>query len=158
MKSTRADWAATTSWDGIQGKPDSFPSTAPDISQVGGRSFNNGQIPTWNSALRRFVPGSGSGGGVTPTPPAPVVAWKQITFFWDAPTLLPLQSCYEDFDFIGALTSDAVAAGPTSDLAYCQVTACVPEANKVRVFILNGNLTPVDLSNGIWKIVRFPTV
>lgn len=158
MKSTRADWAATTPWAGIQGKPDVFPSTAPDISQVGGRNFNNGQVPTWSSSLRRFVPATPSSGS-TPTPmPTPALPWAQITFFWDAPSLLPLQSCYEDFDFIGALTSDAVAVGVPHDLEFCQVTPQVITVNTVRLYVFNGNITPVDLSDGVWKIVRFPTV
>lgn len=157
MRTTKADWAANVPWAGITGVPATFPSSAPDISQVGGRSFNNGQIPTWSSSLRRFVPATPSG-GTTPPTPTPVTQWKQITFFWDAPSLLPLQSCYEDFDFIGALTSDAVAVGVPHDLEFCQVTAQVIAVNSVRIYVLNGNLSPVDLSDGVWKIVRFPTV
>lgn len=157
MKSTRADWAATTPWAGIQGKPDAFPSTAPDISEVGGRGFANGQYPAWNASLRRFVPTTPTP-SVTPPTPTQTIPWQQITFFWDAPSLLPLQSVYEDFDFIGALTSDPVAAGPLFELEYCQVTASIPEPNKVRVIVTNMSITPADLSNGIWKIARFPTV
>lgn len=157
MKSTRSDWAATVPWQGIQGKPAVFPSSAPDISEVGGRGFSNGQVPTWSSSQRKFLPATPSSSGGAPTPTS-AVPWQQITFFWDAPELLPLQSCYEDFDFIGALTSDAVAAGPLYELEYCQVTASVPEENKVRVIVTNMAITSADLSNGIWKIVRFPTV
>lgn len=158
MKTTRSDWSATTPWAGIQGKPDIFPSAAPDISQIGGNGFSNWQVPTWSSSLRRFVPATPSSGGSTPPAPTPVTQWQQITFFWDAPSLLPLQSCYEDFDFIGALTSDAVAVGVPHDLEFCQVTAQVIAVNSVRLYVMNGNLSPVDLSDGVWKIVRFPTV
>lgn len=49
-----ADWAATTTWDGIQGKPDVFPSAPVDLSQVTWNGVSKNRYPVWNGV--RFVP------------------------------------------------------------------------------------------------------
>lgn len=160
MKATRADWAAvagSVDFENVRNIPAESPFAAPDMSQIGGKNFGDGQYPRWNSSLRKFIPATLPSSGSTPSGTT-VIPWKMITFFWDAPTLLPLQSCYEDFDFVGALPSDPVAVGAPFDIEFCQASAVVTDVNTVRLTVFNGNLSPVDLSDGVWKIARFPTV
>lgn len=59
-KSPRADWAASVPVEGVIGLAayiEGLIGAAPDISQVGGAGFLNGQVPVWSSALSKFRPG-----------------------------------------------------------------------------------------------------
>jgi hypothetical protein len=153
---SRANWAASSPWSGITGKP-AFPGGASDIGQLTGTGFANKQVPVWNSVQRKFVPANISGiAGYTPPSSSPTDGdYIEISFIWDAPSLLPLQSAYEDFPMIGAVPADPVAYGVFADLQLVQVTVNVFQNDSVRITLANMNSITVDLGETIWKVRVF---
>lgn len=146
-KVSRADFAATVPWVGITGKPPVVAGIT-DISQLTGDGFLNGQYPRYNSLAGRFRPASLPAPTVTPTPAPPAF---QI-FSWDAPSLLPLQSCFEDFSFIGVIVSQPITLGSPFADEFVIATASVPAPNVVRITVVNMNLATVDLGVGSWTV------
>lgn len=156
-KVTKADWAATCPWNGITGKPDFPGGGVSDIGQLSGSGFSNKQVPIWNSSLRKFVPSniSGIAGYVAPSPGSSIPYVDPVQVEWDVPSLLPLQSAYEDFPYIGAVPGTPVSVGVSFDLQFCFPFPAVILNDSVRIMIVNMNSTEVDLGTGIWNIQIF---
>lgn len=157
MLVSKANWAASCPWTGITGKPN-FPSGGvTDIGQLTGIGFANKQVPVWNSALGKFVRSNISGiagySSPSPTPGGGYVAPVQVE--WDVPSLMPLQSAYEDFPYIGAVPGTPAAVGVPFDLQFCFPFAAVILNDSIRVMIVNMNSVPVDLGTGIWNLQIF---
>lgn len=155
----RANWAATAgsvAWANVTGKPSNFGGVT-DIGQLTGAGFANKQVPIWSSALRKFVPANigGIAGYVAPTPGSGSQYVDPVQVSWDVPSLLPLQSAYEDFPYIGATPGTPAAVGVPFDLQFCFPFAAVILNDSVRVMIVNMNSSPVDLGTGIWNIQIF---
>lgn len=152
----RADWAATTEWDGINGRPSSFGAT--DIGDLTGHGYSNGQIAIFDSATGRFRPGSRSP-APDPTPPDPTPGTPtEISFTWDAPSLHALQTATEDFYFIGVLPSQPIAVGSSFDNQNVQISATVVADNIVRITVTNMGFDDLDLSDGFYRLRSFSDV
>ena len=67
--STTADFAATTPWRGVLGKPDLFPT---DLSLIAQSNATEGQAPLWDNTRKAWRPGNAAGptGPTGPTGPA----------------------------------------------------------------------------------------
>jgi hypothetical protein len=152
-KISRADWAATTPWDGITNKPASF-----GVSDIGGLTaigYSDGQIPVYSHAAGRFRPGSRLAPSPTPTPtPAPTES--EVALTWDVPNLHALQTATEDFYIPGVFVSHPVVIGAPFDDQNVQFSGSVVDLNMVRISVTNLGLADVDLATGIWR-VRFWT-
>ena len=151
-KISRADWAASCPWDGITGKPASFGPT--DISQLTANGYSNGQVP--GAVAGRFrpltLPTPTPAPTPTPTPGIPSKIWVS----WDAPSIEPLQSAYEDFEFAGATPGMAVCAGAPLDQTFVNVSAYCFESGSVRIVVTNMSRETVDLGVGSYQLVIFP--
>lgn len=148
-KVTRADWAASTPWSGITDKPPAPPAGITDIGQLTGLGYQNGQYPRFNILTGRFHPAT-----LPPTPaPTPTPGPGTFTIVsWDTPSLLPLQSAWEDFTVLGAYISQPIYLGTPFPDAFILAVATVPEANVVRITVTNMSLTTVDLGEGSWTL------
>jgi hypothetical protein len=152
-KVSRADYAETTPWTGIIGKPSGF--GVSDISGLTGIGYSGDQIPVYDATTGRFRPGSRNPSSPTPTPdPTPGPA-EEIWVYWDAPSLHPLQTATEDFDFVGAMVSQPVIVGSPLDLQFMSISAYCFTANSVRISVTNMNLADVDLGGGTWRLRIF---
>jgi hypothetical protein len=150
-KTARSDWAASCPWGGITDKPAGL-GGATDIGQLKAVGFTSGQIARWNGT--KFVPYTiPPAPAPDPTPVSPLPAQEQ--FVWDTPSLLPLQSAYEDFPMLGALPGEPVAHGISFDPQFCWTDAKVIANDMVRLTVLNMNSVAVDLGAGTWNIQRF---
>lgn len=152
----RANWAATCPWSGITGKP-TFAGSVSDIGQLTGTGFSNKQVPVWNTALRKFVPASitGIAGYSASTPTAGQQYIDPVQVEWDVPSLLPLQSAYEDFPLIGAVPGTPGAVGVPFDMQFCWIRADVIANDSVRITVTNLNSVAVDLGNGLYNVQIF---
>lgn len=148
-KVSRADWSASTPWSGIVGKPSTFGVT--DISQLAAAGFSSGQVPRWNGA--KFVPYTIPSSATPVTPPNPLPA--QVQFSWDVPSILPLQSAYEDFPLIGAIPGEPIAHGVAFDPGFCLTFAYIFANDTVRLKVVNMDGVAVDLGLAVWAIQRF---
>jgi len=152
-KISRADWAATTPWNGITDKPDSFGVT--DISELTGDGYANGQIPVYNRTTGRFAPGSRSP-APSPIPPTPTPGTPtEISVTLDFPNLHALQSAYEDVFFIGVFLSQPIAVGASFANEFVQITASVIADSVVRITVTNMGLADLDLGEGIFRLRVF---
>lgn len=151
----RADWAneaGSVDWANIKNKPGSFGAT--DISELTAKGYRNGQVPS--AASQRLVPTTLPTPSPTPEPtPTPGIPSK-IWVSWDAPSIEPLQSAYEDFDFPGATPGMAVCVGAPLDQTFVNVTAYCFEASSVRIVVTNMSLQTIDLGEGSYQLVIFP--
>lgn len=146
-KVSRADWAASVPYSGVTGKPPTVAGIT-DIGQLTGLAYGSNQYPRFDTLTGRFRPATLP---VAPTPtPTPAAAFQIVS--WDAPSLLPLQSCWEDFSFIGVLVSQPIALGTPFPNEFVLATASVPAANVVRITVVNMSLATVDLAVGSWTI------
>lgn len=152
-KTARSDWAASTPWSGITGKPPT-PGSVTDIGQLTGDGYSSGQIPSFDAATGRFVPATP--GPSPPPPPGPVPLPTEIWVVWNPPGLNPLQTATEDFDLIGALVSQPVIVGAPFDLQFMTICAYIPASNVVRICLTNMGILPVDFDSGTWRIRIFP--
>lgn len=146
-KVSRADWAASVPWDGVTGKPD-FPAGITDIGQLTGDGYSDGQYPSFDAGSGRFSPATLP----EPVPPTPAPVPEFIIVSWDTPSLMPLQSAWEDFDFPGVLVSQPITLGTPFDDEFVLAVATVPEANVVRITVTNMGFSTVDLAEGSWTI------
>lgn len=150
-KISRADYAPVR-WVDIIGKPSSFGPT--DISQLTANGYRNGQVP--GAVAGRLKPLTIP----TPTPPTPPGPTpgipSKIFVVWDAPSLAPLQSASEDFDFAGATPGMAVCVGASFDLTFVNLCAYCFDYNSVRIVATNMSLETVDLGSGTYQLVIFP--
>lgn len=145
-KVSRSDWAASVPWDGVTDKPPFTPG-ATDIGQLTGVGFAEGQFPRFLNG--RFRPATIP----APSPaPAPTPAAPFIIVSWDTPSLMPLQSAWEDFAYPGVLVSQPITLGTPFADEFVIATASVPAANVVRITVVNMNLATVDLAVGSWTI------
>lgn len=143
----RSDWAASVPWQGVTNKPPTVAGIT-DISQLTGDGFLNGQYPRFNALAGRFRPATLPTPTVTPTPAPPA----QIIVSWDVPSLLPLQSAWENFDFIGVLVSQPIMLGTPFQNEFVLAVASVPAANVVRITVTNMSLATIDLGVGSWTL------
>jgi hypothetical protein len=152
-KVSRSDYAASCPWSGIIGKPSNL-GGATDIGQLTGVGFANNQVPRYNVSLGKFRPYT------LPSPPSPVTPTNplpaQIQITWDAPSLLPLQSAFQDFPLIGALPGEPIAWGLSIDTGFCIPFACIAENDLIRLKLVNMDSVAVDLASTLWQIQRFP--
>jgi hypothetical protein len=148
-KVSRADFAASVPWEGIISKPATFGAT--DIGQLAGAGFAIGQVPRWNGS--KFVPYTIPSSSTPVAPPSALPV--QVYFSWDVPSLLPLQSAYEDFPWIGAVPGQPLAFGIAFDPQFCWVNATVIANDTIRLWVLNMNSSAVDLGEGVWAIQPF---
>jgi hypothetical protein len=156
-KVVRADFAATTPWDGIIGRPADGTSVT-DIGQLTGSGFFNKQVPVWNVALQKFVPANitGIAGYSAPSPGGssnPYIDPVQVE--WDVPALSPLQSIYEDFPLIGAIPATPAAVGVPFDMQFCWIRADVIANDSIRLTVTNLNASIVDLGLGLYNVQLF---
>lgn len=145
-KVTRADWAASVPWGGITNKPKFPTGGVTDIGQLTGDGFSAGQYAKWDG--QKFVPAS-------PPSVTPIVAaaiFKDFLFTWDPPSILPLQTAWEDFPVIGAVINQIVGVGPPYNVGQCIVSAYIPANDTVRIQVTNLSAEIVDLLTGVWRI------
>lgn len=156
-KVTRADWSATCPWSGISGKPSFSGGGVSDIGQLTGIGFANKQVPIWNTALQKFVRSSISGiAGYSPSSPSTSQQYiPAVQIEWNVPSLLPLQSAYEDFPLIGAVPGTPGAVGVPFDMQFCWIRADVIANDSVRITVTNLNSVTVDLGNGLYNVQIF---
>lgn len=152
-KISRADWAATTPWLGISGKPDAF--GVSDIGGLTGDGYADGQIPVYNRAAGRFRPGSRTPPSPTPAPtPTPAMP-TEIFVTWDVPSLHALQSATEDFYFSGAFVSQPVMVGAPYSDQNVQISATIVDLNVARITVTNMGIDDLDLGEGIYRMRIF---
>lgn len=152
-KVSRADWAASTPWDGITNKPASF--GASDIGQLTGIGYADGQVPVYNRTAGRFRPGSRSiPASTTPTTP-PLPGFSELWVTWDVPSLHALQTATEDFYFVGAMPSQPVIVGAPFDDQFVQISSSVVDLNVARITVTNLGLADLDLGSGQWRLRVF---
>lgn len=152
-KVSRADWAASTPWNGISDKPASF--GASDIGQLTGDGYSDGQIPVFNRASGRFRPGSRNP-APAPTPPTPTPGIPtEIAVEMDVPTLHALQMYYEDFDFVGAFPGHPVIVGASFTNPYVGISATIVDLNVVRISVVNFGFDDVDLDDSFYRLRIF---
>ncbi len=136
-----ADWAASTPWSGITGKPD-FSATTPDISSVTAKSFSNGQIPQWNG--KRFIGVNASSlvdlNGYFSLSNKPYVAYN---FRWNPGTLSPLLRAKSIISIDGLSVSTPVMLGLPYTIDGLFVSSSTADGQVVvEVF----NSTPYDIT------------
>ncbi len=149
----RADWAASTEWNGIRGKPANFGVT--DIGQLTGIGYADGQIPVYNKASGKFRPGSRNP-TPTPVPPTPTPGIPtEIAVEMDVPTLHAFQSYYEDFDFVGAFPGHPVIVGASYTNEFIQISATIVDLNVVRILVMNVGFDDVDLDDSFYRLRIF---
>jgi hypothetical protein len=155
-KISRADWAATTPWEGITNKPATFGAT--DIGQLTGHGYSSGQVPVYNAASGRFLPGSRNP-SPTPTPPDPTPGIPtEIAVDWDVGNLHALQTATEDFDFVGAFPGHPVIVGASYTNDFVQISATVVDLNVVRISVTNMGIDDLDLDDGFYRLRIFTDV
>lgn len=152
-KVSRADWAATTPWDGITSKPTNF--GVSDIGQLTGKGYGEGQVPAYDSATRRFRPHTIDSSAPAPVPTPTTTAGIEIWVIWDVPSLHALQTATEDFYFVGAFPSMPVIVGTPFTNQFVQVTATVTDMNLVRISVTNMDLADLDLGEGTYRLRLF---
>ncbi len=153
-KVARADYAETTPWNGIIGKPASF--GVSDIGGLTGDGYSDGQIPVFNRSSGRFRPGSRTSPSPAPTP-TPSPDSSEVAISWDVPSLHALQTATEDFYIPGVFTSHPVDVGAPFDDQYVQISATVVDLNVVRISVTNMGIDDLDLAEGIYRIRFFTT-
>jgi len=152
MRTTRADWSASCPWDGITGKPD-FPGGVTDIGQLKAAGFLAGQIPVWNSILKKFLPRNFPSPTPTPSPTTQYVDPVQVE--WDVPSLMPLQSVFEDFPYIGGIPATPCAVGVPFDMQFCWIRADIIANDTIRLTVTNLNSVAIDLGLGLYNVQPF---
>lgn len=132
------------------GKPASFGAT--DIGQLSANGFTVGQVPKWNGTkfVGYTIPGAPIPPGPTPSPLPP-----QDVFVWDVPSILPLQSAFQDFPLIGAVPGEPIAFGISFDIGYCLPFVNIFQNDLVRLRIVNMDSVAVDLGSATWSLQRF---
>jgi hypothetical protein len=128
-KVSRADWSPAPTWDEIRNKP----------TVIG--------VPGPRGA-------TGSTGPAGP-PGAPGVLPAPVQILWDVPSVLPLQSVYEDFPVIGAVPGSPVAHGVAFDPGFCLTFAYVITNDTVRLKVVNMDIVAVDLPSALWNLQFF---
>lgn len=150
-KVARADYAASVPWLGITGKPAGVGDPV-DIGSLKAAGFSNGQVARWNGT--KFVPYTIPAAPVPPVVP-PSTLPAQIQFNWDVPSILPLQSAYEDFALLGAIPGEVIAHGVSFDPGFCITQAYVITNDSIRLKVVNLDSVAVDLPASVWNIQRF---
>lgn len=152
-KVSRADWAATTPWDGITNRPSSF--GVSDIGSLTGNGYSEGQVPAYNVASKRFRPTTPTPASITPAPTPSSGSGIETFVTWDVPSLHAMQTAYEDFAFVGAIPSMEVIVGTPFPDSFVQVSATVPTMNLVRITVTNMDIADLDLGNGTYRLRLF---
>lgn len=152
-KVSRADWAATTPWDGITDRPASF--GVSDIGGLTGNGYADGQIAVYNRAAGRFRPGSRTLPVPAPTPTPTPGPPTEIFVTWDVPSLHALQTATEDFYLNGSFVSQPVIVGAPFSDQFVQVSATIVDMNIARISVTNMGLADLDLGEGIWRLRIF---
>lgn len=147
-KVARSDWSPPPRWRDILDKPSSFGVT--DIGQLSASGFSSGQIARWSGT--KFVPYTIP--SVTPVTPSNSLP-AQVQFSWDVPSILPLQSAYEDFPLIGAIPGEPIAHGVAFDPGFCLTFAYIFANDTVRLKVVNMDSVAVDLGSAVWSIQLF---
>ncbi len=128
-KVARSDWSPPPTWDEIRNKP-------AVIGVPGPRG----------PAGPRGAEGPPGTAGALPDP---------IQILWDVPTILPLQSVYEDFPVLGVIPGEPIAHGVAFDPGFCLTFAYVITNDTVRLKVVNMDSASVDLPAALWTIQRF---
>lgn len=124
----RADFALSTPWSGITGKPASTGTTTIIKETV----------------VREVTP--------VPSPSAGPAVWA---FTWAPGTVNPLQTVTTDLDLLSAAPGSPVSVGAPYALDFGQVWAVVVSMGLVRISLTNLSTAPVTLASGTWKLVVF---
>ncbi|HEX2899823.1 MAG TPA: hypothetical protein VHS96_08905 [Bacteroidia bacterium] len=148
-KVAKADWAASTPWLGISGKPASF--GVSDIGQLTGIGFSVGQVPRWNGS--KFVPYT-IPSNPTP-PPTPGVLPAPIGLTWDIPELLPLQTATEDFNVGNIYPGSPVSVTVGTNPGFFFFDAIVTGIEVVTLYALNMSGGPVTLGSTNFTLQKF---
>ncbi len=78
----------------------------------------------------------------------------QIQIVWDVPSILPLQSVYEDFPMLGAVPGEPIVHGVAFDPGFCLTFAYVISNDTIRLKVVNMDTVAVDLPSALWSIQR----
>lgn len=150
MIAQRANWAATTPWAGITGKPE-FPSVfVTDIGQLTGAGFTNGQVPVWNSAQGKFVPytipSPSGGGGSLPS---------QFTLTWDIPLLAPLQTATQTFNVANVYPTYPIAIAWNCDPGFMWFWGLITDIQVLTLYAKNMDAVPITFGEINVTVQRF---
>jgi hypothetical protein len=128
-KVARSDWSPPPTWDEIRNKPTIIGTPGP----------------------------RGPTGATGPAGPPGISGAQlaQVQILWDVPSVLPLQSVYQDFPVLGAVPGSPVAHGVAFNPGFCLTFAYVITNDTVRLKVVNMDSVAVDLPSALWSIQLF---
>lgn len=151
-KTSRADWAASTPWNGITDKPANF--GVSDIGGLTGNGYATGNVPVYDANSGRFRPGSRYPASAPVAPVTPGLT-NEIYVQWDVPLLHALQCATEDFYFNGSFPSMPVCVGAPFSDQNVSISASVVDLNIVRIVVQNIGIADLDIGEGQWRLHLF---